>query len=168
MECWPRRASVRWALVAGLAVPQLVSAASPTSSGYVSAAVTLRVGQSLPLYVLSGRLSGPIGTFVVSCSARGQPHTRYVVTRSAADTLVAMDGRGASRGAVLASERPALDGGAGISGLEHWIVRMGREPEEVTLDATLYAVATGANPTAGAPPAFCTFGLAGTARVVAH
>jgi hypothetical protein len=146
---------------------QFGSAAPQAGPSAVSAGATLRLGQTQTLYVLRGRPHGLLGVLAVSCSASGVSTTRFTLAKSAPDTIVAVDGRGVSRAAQLASERPTLLGGRG-DGLEQWFVKAANEPEQVTLRASLYAVTLGTSPSPRAKPAYCQFGLTGTLDVHMH
>jgi hypothetical protein len=111
----------------------------PASQGTVTravdAAVSVAPGTSRVIFAVRGR-SEVIGRFVGTCSRRAGPRTEYRPTRRAADATAAVDGRGVSRAAtVVFGQR--LVGGNRASGIEHWLVRMGRESEDVTVDASL-------------------------------
>ena len=67
--------------------------------------------------------------------------------------LVAVDGRGASRGGRLIG---SLAGGSAPSGIERWIVTGGGKPEDVSLDVSLRVISA---PTGNG---YCWFGLTGT------
>jgi hypothetical protein len=125
--------SVPIALTAVVLVAGATASNSSRRSG-VDAGVSLRRGQTKALYTLKGR-SSSIGRFVVTCTSGGQPRSAYIVT--GADTLVAVEGRGASRAAkVLRGKR--LAGGA-RPGLEHWVLSEGTKAEEVSADLSLMA-----------------------------
>ena len=135
-----------------------LNAASPgTTSRAINSAVSVRRGKTRVVYVVNGR-SGPIGSFVGSCAIDHAPHTSYRAKPQAADATVAVDGRGASRAAAIGPSQ-RLQGGTSQSGLEHWLVRMGRESEEVTLEASLEIVRERGSPD-------CTFWLLGSVTVL--
>jgi hypothetical protein len=115
-------------------IRQRAAATSSSARSAVDVGASLRRGQTKTLYAVEGR-SSRIGRFVVTCSSSGQPRSAYVVT--GADTLVAVEGRGASRAArVLPGKR--LAGGA-RPGLERWVLSEGTEAEEVSADLSLTA-----------------------------
>jgi hypothetical protein len=120
--------------LAALVLVAGATATSPSRRSGVDVAASLRRGQTKTLYAVKGR-SGTIGRFVVACTSSGRPRSGYVV--SGADTLVAVEGRGAARAAkVLPGKR--LAGGA-RPGLERWVLSEGTEAEEVSADLTLTA-----------------------------
>jgi hypothetical protein len=146
------------AIASGLVVT--LSAATPSATtAAVDVAATLRKGESRVLYAPSGRL-GRIGTFRVGCSLAGRASTSYTVARTAADTLAAVSGRGASRGGVLIAASPTMRGGPARGGIEHWLVRMGRQAEDVIVDVSLAVIR---RPEA---PGYCEFWLRGSVVMV--
>jgi hypothetical protein len=154
-------------LVAG-AVAALLSRDSSSAPGAPPRVRLVDVGQSArptelrTLFVLEGYHYGPLGRFVVSCTRAGIPQTRYVTATHAPTTLIAVDGRGVARGAKLGLEGRSLSGGSSRSGIEHWIVSTGGEPEELRLDASLVAFSE-----ASAPGA-CEFSLRGRLELTLH
>jgi hypothetical protein len=135
----------------GLLVVAAVAAAGgvriPTTAGetaivaterQVDRFVALRAGDKSRLYVLTGR-DGPIGSLSVTCSRLAKPGTAYNVGRLSAESLVAVDGRGVSRAAVLRPGR-LLRGAMARSGAERWHARMSREPEDVAVELSLVAL----------------------------
>jgi hypothetical protein len=146
------------AVVSGFVVT--LSAATPSATPTaVDVATTLRKGESRVLYSPRGRL-GRIGTFRVGCSRAGGASTSYTVARTAADTLAAVSGRGASRGGVLVAASPTMRGGSARGGIEHWLLRMGRQPEDVIVDVSLAVIR---RPEA---PGYCEFWLRGSVVVL--
>jgi hypothetical protein len=146
------------AIVSALVVT--LSAATPSATTRpIDVAATLRKGESRVLYSPSGRV-GRIGTFRVGCSLAGRPSTSYTVARMAADTLAAVSGRGASRGGVLIAASPTMRGGSARGGIEHWLLRMAREAEDVTVDVSLAVIR---RPEA---PGYCEFWLRGSVVVL--
>jgi hypothetical protein len=126
----------RSAPIAVAALLFVAGATAPSSSKKrgIDVGTSLRRGQTKTLYAVRGR-SSRIGRFVVTCSSSGRPRSAYVVT--GADTLVAVEGRGASRAAkVLPGKR--LAGGV-RPGLERWVLSEGTEAEEVSADLSLTA-----------------------------
>jgi len=109
------------------------------------------------IYSVHGR-SAAIGRFAGACRKGAAPGTVYKPTREAADATVAVDGRRVSRAAtVVYGER--LNGGRGPSGVEHWLIRMDRQNEEVTVEASLEVVRQRGSPD-------CTFWLYGSFAVL--
>lgn len=133
--------------------------ASSLTRRSIEAFLSLRPGETKAIYVVRGR-RGPIGQFTVACSRSTTPSTAYAVRPLAADSLVAVDGRGVSRGAVVLPGR-SIRGASGPAGLEQWAVRMSRKPEDVTVDATLTALGKSLY----GP---CTFWLQGSMTVLAR
>jgi hypothetical protein len=133
--------------------PHAEGAAGATETHTIDAAVSVPPGSSRVIYSVHGR-SAAFGRFVGACRKRAAPVTVYEPTREAADATVAVDGRGVSRAAtVVYGQR--LNGGRGPSGVEHWLIRMGRENEEVTVEASLEVVRQRGSPD-------CTFWLYGS------
>jgi hypothetical protein len=123
----------------------------------IGAAVSVSPGSSRLIYAVHGR-SAVIGRFVGKCFMRSAPGTAYRPARQAADTIAAVDGRGVSRAAtVVFGQR--LNGGVRSSGLEQWLIRMGRESEGVTVNALLEVVRERGSPD-------CTFALYGSVVVL--
>jgi hypothetical protein len=137
--------------------PQTMRPGPWTEKRTIDTGVSVRRGTCHLIYTAHGR-SGPIGRFVGVCPSRGTPRTAYEATRQAADAIAAVDGRGVSRAAtVVAGQR--VSGGDRESGLEHWFIRMGREPEDVTLEGSLEVVQQRGSPD-------CTFWLYGSIIVL--
>lgn len=143
----------------GLAAARSAATTSSATTARVDVAATLRRGESRILYAPRG-LSGPVGRFRVACSSSRRSSTTYTRTRSAADTLAAVTGRAVSRGRVLTSASPALRGGSGVAGIERWLLRMGREPEDVLVDVSLVVI-----PRTEAP-GYCEFWMQGSVTVI--
>src|SRR5437868_1487283 len=97
-----------------------------TSTTSIDVGTSLRRGETKTLYSVRGH-SHEIGRFVVSCGPSGRPQSAYVVA-GGADTLVAVEGRGASDAARVLSGR-RLAGGT-RPGLERWMLLEGTEAEE--------------------------------------
>jgi hypothetical protein len=110
-------------------------AQTPLVQRTVDAAVSVRRGGESSIYEVRG-INAVIGNFVGMCSRQGVAQTAYDSALRSANAVVAVDGRGVSRaaGTLLAGE--TLRGGRDL-GLESWLVRMGRSPEEVTVQADL-------------------------------
>src|SRR6266849_8630982 len=121
-----------------------------TAKHMIDAGVSVRPSSSRMIYAIHGR-SATIGRFVGVCRKQAAPRTAYEPTRNAADAIAAVDGRGVSRAATVTFGQ-RLNGGDQPSGLEHWLIRMGRESEEVTVEASLEVVRQRGSPA-------CTFWL---------
>jgi hypothetical protein len=121
---------------------------APARIQVVDTSLSLRPGEARRLFVLRGFHYGVLGRFVAKCDMTRPVRTRYVAARTAPDELVAVDGRGTARGAKLGLEARMLAGGSAASGIEHWIVSAGGEPEEVRLDAALVAFPASSGPDA--------------------
>jgi hypothetical protein len=124
-----------------------------TTKRKIDASVSVPRGDSGVIYLVHGR-SAVIGRFIGTCPERAEPRTAYEPTRQAADGLAAVDGRGASRAGTVLFGR-GLHGGHQPSGLEQWLIRMSRESEEVTVNASLEVVRQRGSPD-------CTFWLYGS------
>jgi hypothetical protein len=125
----------------------------------IDAAVSVPPGSSRVIYAVPER-SAVIGRFLGTCPEGAAPRTEYRPTRRAADAIAAVDGRGVSRAAtVVFGQR--LNGGHRTSGLEQWLVRTGRESENVTVDASLEIVRERGSPD-------CTFWLYGSLTVLSR
>jgi hypothetical protein len=119
----------------------------------IDASVSVRPGASGVIYIARGR-HGPIGRFLGVCRSGGTPRTAYEPTPQAATAIAAVDGRGVSRAATVVP-RQRLSGGNRRSGLERWLIRMGRKSEDVTLEASMQVVRQRGGPD-------CTFWLYGS------
>lgn len=158
---------VRLAVAAGVAASgcggadsaddKLRPQAAPTGPGIegrtIDAAVSVQKGAARVIYTIRGR-HGSVGRFIGTCRLRRTPRTAYSPTRRAATAIAAVDGRGVSRAAtVVYGDR--LNGGTRPSGLEQWLIRMGRKSEDVTVEASLEIVRERGSPD-------CTFWLYGS------
>jgi hypothetical protein len=136
---------------------QQTDAVSGVQRRSIDTAVSVRRGSSRVIYPARGS-SGQIGSFIGTCHPRRAPHTAYRPTRQAADAIVAIDGRGVSHATTVVFG-DQISGGTRPNGLERWLVRMGREPEEVTIEAWLGVVRERGSPD-------CTFWLYGSVSVL--
>lgn len=128
-------------------------AAGTTAKYTIDASVSVPPSSSRVIYAIHGR-TATIGRFVGVCRKQAAPRTAYEPTRNAADAIAAVDGRGVSRAATVTFGQ-RLNGGDQPSGLEHWLIRMGRESEEVTVEASLEVVRQRGSPA-------CSFWLYGS------
>jgi hypothetical protein len=133
--------------------PHTQPVASTTVKHAIDAAVSVPPSSSRVIYAIHGR-TATLGRFVGVCRKQAAPRTAYEPTRNAADAIAAVDGRGASRAATVTFGQ-RLNGGDQPSGLEHWLIRMGRESEAVTVEASLEVVRQHGSPA-------CTFWLYGS------
>ena len=131
-----------------------------TRNRTVDRAVSVATGRTRVLYAVRGFHYGTVGRFVVSCSRVGVAKTAYVLAETGPSTVVAVDGRGASRASKLHPSNERLNGGSRRSGIEHWIVFTGGEPEGIRLDASLLVRSE--------PGLGCEFTVRGTIAIVRH
>jgi hypothetical protein len=131
--------------------------ASTTVRHAIDASVSVAPSRSRVIYTIHGRTAA-IGRFVGMCPKKATPRTAYEPTREAADAIAAVNGRGVSRAATLTFGQ-RLDGGDRATGLEHWLIRMGRESETVTVEASLEVVRQRGSPD-------CSFWLYGSVALL--
>jgi hypothetical protein len=136
--------------------------ASTTRITSINTTLTVQPGRAATLYSVHGFHYGAVGRFATACTDSGLARVTYVLDRLSPDALVAVDGRGAARGAKLAPPRRSLPGGGKPSGIEHWIVLTGGEPETIELDASLFVIS------AKSGLGYCDFLLRGTLKVKPH
>lgn len=136
--------------------------ASSTRVLSIERPLTVQPGHAAILYSVHGFHYRAVGRFSTACTDSGLARTTYVLGRLSPDALVAVDGRGAARGAKLAPPKRSLPGGEKPSGIEHWIVLTGGQPETIKLDASLFVIS------AKSGLGYCDFLLRGTLTIKPH
>ena len=112
------------------------AAQPPPLARSIGASKTLPPGEAVTLYSVSGQRELDVGRFIVSCTRDGLARTSYK-NSGILSALIAVDGRGASRGA---NTTGAVSGGVKPSGIEHWIMSTASKLENIYLDAFLMVI----------------------------